>query len=378
MSGSVQLRPPVSESAAGGNGGPQPGRRRRRLVWTALGVVCAGAVGAAVWALTDVGGSSSSEPEAVVATSTAEVARRDLAQTETFDGTLAFADSRTVVTQSMGTVTALAPEGSTRRRGQILYRVDQRPVILLIGRAPAWRRLEEGVEGRDVLQLERNLKKLGYDTGTVDREFDSDTEEAVEDWQADLGVDETGAVEPGDILFSREPVRVGAHSASVGESVQPGTPILEISSSTQVVTVELELADRTLVARRDQVTVELPDESEIAGRIAGIGSVAQATTDEETGEETGSTVEVTIRLSERARGLTQAPVDVVVVTDSQEGVLAVPVTALVALLGGGYAVEVPNAQTTRLVQVEPGMYADGYVEIAEGDLAEGDTVVVPQ
>jgi peptidoglycan hydrolase-like protein with peptidoglycan-binding domain len=335
-------------------------------------------VGAAVWALTDVGGSSSSEPETVVATSTAEVARRDLAQTETFDGTLGFADSRTVVTQSMGTVTALAPEGSTRRRGQILYRVDQRPVILLIGRAPGWRRLEEGIEGRDVLQLEGNLKKLGYDTGTVDREFDSDTEEAVEDWQADLGVDETGAVEPGDILFSPEPVRIGAHSASVGESVQPGTPVLEISSSTQVVTVELELADRTLVARRDQVTVELPDESELAGRIVGIGSVAQATTDEETGEETGSTVEVTIRLSQRARGLSQAPVDVVVVTDSQEGVLAVPVTALVALLGGGYAVEVPDGQTTRLVAVEPGMYADGYVEIAEGDLAEGDTVVVPQ
>jgi membrane fusion protein, multidrug efflux system len=378
VSGSVQLRPPVAESGAGGNGGPQPRRRRRRLVWTALGVVCAGAVGAAVWALTDVGGSSSSETEAVVTTSTAEVARRDLAQTETFDGTLGFADSRTVVTQSMGTVTALAPEGSTRRRGQILYRVDQRPVILLIGQAPAWRRLEEGIEGRDVLQLERNLKKLGYDPGTVDREFDSDTEEAVEDWQADLGVDETGAVEPGDILFSREPVRVGAHSASVGESVQPGTPVLEISSSTQIVTVELELADRTLVVRGDQVTVELPDESEIAGRIAGIGSVAQATMDEETGEETGSTVEVTIRLSERARGLTQAPVDVVVVTDSREGVLAAPVTALVALLGGGYAVEVPNAQTTRLVQVEPGMYADGYVEIAEGELAEGDTVVVPQ
>jgi multidrug efflux pump subunit AcrA (membrane-fusion protein) len=71
-------------------------------------------------------------------------------------------------------------------------------------------------------------------------------------------------------------------------------------------------------------------------------------------------------------------VDVVVVTDLQEGVLAVPVTALVALLGGGYAVEVPDAQTTRLVPVEPGMYADGYVEIAEGDLAEGDTVLVPQ
>jgi peptidoglycan hydrolase-like protein with peptidoglycan-binding domain len=378
VSGSVQPRPKSAETAPGGNGAPPARRSRRRLLWAALAVAGSGAVGVAAWALVDVGGTSGSEAGGAVATATTEVTRRNLARTETFAGTLGFADPRTVTSNAPGTVTALAPEGATRRRGGILYRVDQRPVVLLIGELPAWRRLEAGVEGRDVLQLERNLKRLGYDPGTVDREFDWETEAAAEEWQQDLGVEEIGAVELGDVLFSPGPVRVGSQLASVGEKVQPGSELLEVSSATQIVTVELEVADRPLVAKGDEVTVELPDESELAGTIVDVGTVAQATTDEQTGETTGSTVEVTIELSGGVRGLDEAPVDVIVVTDSKEGVLAVPVTALVALLGGGYGVEVPDGETTRVVAVEPGMYADGYVEVVEGELAEGDIVVVPQ
>ena len=140
--------------------------------------------------------------------------------------------------------------------------------------------------------------------------------------------------------------------------------------------MELDVADRTLVAEGDEVTVELPDESEVTATISSIGAVAEATTDE-SGQTTGAAIELIVELpAGTATGLDQAPVDVNVVTDSAEGVLAVPVTALLALLGGGYAVEVPDGETTRLVEVAPGMYADGYVEI-DGDVAEGDTVVVP-
>jgi len=171
-------------------------------------------------------------------------------------------------------------------------------------------------------------------------------------------------------------VRIGAHVAAVGQAAQPGVEIMQVSSATQVVTVELDVADRTLVAEGDEVTVELPDESEVTATISSIGAVAEATTDE-SGQTTGAAIELIVELpAGTATGLDQAPVDVNVVTDSAEGVLAVPVTALLALLGGGYAVEVPDGETTRLVEVSPGMYADGYVEI-EGEVAEGDTVVVP-
>jgi peptidoglycan hydrolase-like protein with peptidoglycan-binding domain len=379
MSGSVELRPRPTDAGTEENGAPpQSPRRRRRLAWTVLGLAAAVGVGIAAWLLVDVGGGEA-EDGGAVATATTEVARRDLASTETFTGTLGYDDERAVVATGVGTITKLAPEGAVRSRGQVLYRIDQRPVVLLRGDLPAWRRLELGVVGRDVLQLERNLNALGYDPGTVDREFDSDTQDAVESWQADLGMEETGAVEASDIVFSPTNVRIASHAAAVGQSLQPGTEVLGISSTTQAVTVELDVSEQSLIAEGDEVTVELPDETQVTGVVARIGTVAEATTDEQTGETTGTTIEVTIELTgDVSTNLDQAPVDVSVVTESKEDALAVPVTALLALLGGGYAVEVPDGTTTRLVAVEPGLYADGYVEIAEGELAEGDTVVVPR
>ena len=74
----------------------------------------------------------------------------------------------------------------------------------------------------------------------------------------------------------------------------------------------------------------------------------------------------------------EAPVDVEIVTDRAEDVLAVPVAALVALAEGGYAVEVDTGGgTVRLVSIETGFYADGLVEVTSSGLEPGDRVVVP-
>jgi len=53
----------------------------------------------------------------------------------------------------------------------------------------------------------------------------------------------------------------------------------------------------------------------------------------------------------------------------------IPVTALLALAGGGYAVEVPDGAATKLVAVETGLFADGYVEVS--GVEAGVEVVVP-
>jgi hypothetical protein len=62
-----------------------------------------------------------------------------------------------------------------------------------------------------------------------------------------------------------------------------------------------------------------------------------------------------------------------------ESALSVPVTALVGKSGGGFAVEVVRSDGRReLVAVKLGLFdsAAGRVEV-EGDLREGDHVVVP-
>ena len=75
----------------------------------------------------------------------------------------------------------------------------------------------------------------------------------------------------------------------------------------------------------------------------------------------------------------QAPVQVEITTDEVDSALSVPVTALVGRSGGGFAVEVVRAGGRReLVAVKLGLFddTDGRVAV-EGDLHEGDPVVVP-
>jgi hypothetical protein len=102
-----------------------------------------------------------------------------------------------------------------------------------------------------------------------------------------------------------------------------------------------------------------------------VGKVAEQPPGDDGGD---PTIEVTIALRGRAArgsGLDQAPVDVGFAVERRRDVLAVPVEALLARRGGGFAVELVGG---RLMDVEPGLYAGGYVEV-EGDLREGQTVV---
>ena len=90
--------------------------------------------------------------------------------------------------------------------------------------------------------------------------------------------------------------------------------------------------------------------------------------------------EIPHRLGEyAAHYLERRGVEIHVSRIAEAGATAVPAAALLALAEGGYAVEVPDAAAvtgTRLVRVEVGMFADGWVQIT-GDVAPGDQVVTP-
>jgi hypothetical protein len=91
---------------------------------------------------------------------------------------------------------------------------------------------------------------------------------------------------------------------------------------------------------------------------------------------------VTVRpLDPSATGsIDQAPVDIAITTGSVNGALVVPVDALLALAGSGYAVEeVSPGGRHQLVGVSLGLFddAEGMVQVSGPGLAVGQRVVVP-
>ena len=87
-----------------------------------------------------------------------------------------FSDTTTVAAPAAGTITRLRGEGDTVTRGRSLMSIDAKATAwVLYGMVPMYRDLGPGAaDGSDVRQLERNLKALGYDPGTVDDDWTSD------------------------------------------------------------------------------------------------------------------------------------------------------------------------------------------------------------
>jgi peptidoglycan hydrolase-like protein with peptidoglycan-binding domain len=356
-----------------------------RVVIPVAAVALAAVAGGATWAT--VGGDSGSAEAASTssARATATVRRRDLVQHETVDGTLGYADRETSYAQGMGTVTALREPGRVVERGEALYWVDGKPVTLMYGNVPMWRRLDRSsTGGRDIRELERNLVALGYDPDRdieVDDEWDWATTAAVKRWQDDRGLPETGAVELGQIAFLPGRRRIGQLKTTPGALLQPGSEVLETSSTRRVVSVDLDADKQSLVEEGDAVEVELPDGSTVGGRIATVGKTAESEQDPQTGEQSTPTIPLEISLPSGVKtgGLDEMPVDVALQKDRAENALTVPVSALLALAEGGFAVEVVDAGgSTRLVRVEPGLYADGIVEITGKGIKKSMKVVVPE
>ncbi len=317
--------------------------------------------------------------------STRNVERRTLRLTDDLDGSLGYEGAETILSGDAGTVTRLPAVGSVLKRGQALYELDgRRRGIVLYGARPLWRTLRPGMSsGADIRQLEQNLRAMGLlNKRYVDPTWDSHTTRAVKRFEEREGLQVDGILEPGDVLFVPEAVRVDEHKVDVGARVGPGTPVLGGTTARRTVTVDLEVSKLELLPVDQAVTLELPDGTTVEGTVREVGRTVDTGDDDSqfpTGESSDPTVKVTIDLAsaDAADRYDAAPVTVHVVREARENVLAVPVQALVALLEGGYAVEVVDAAgATHLVAVQTGLYEDGWVEVRGDGLTEGQSVVV--
>ncbi|WP_026925510.1 efflux RND transporter periplasmic adaptor subunit [Glycomyces arizonensis] len=360
------------------------GRRRRgrtgKVVAAAVAVLAAAAAGAAAlgFDLTSLGRPAEAEPTEA-APATAEVVRRTLTETVTASGDLDYGEAVALGCLLNGTITGLPAVGDAIERGQELYAVDDKPVVLLYGSLPAYRSLFPGVEGADVEQFEENLAELGYGGFTADDEYTYKTADAVEEWQSDLGLEETGTVDLGRVAYAPAKIRIDAVEAALGDQAGPGSPVLDYTGLDKVVTVEVELADQELVVVGEPVGITLPDGTEATGTVTGSATVVVESEGSDPDAAGETVLEVTVAADDATvfDGLDQAAVDVGFAGDSVEDVLAVPVEALLGLAEGGYGLELATGGATEIIAVETGLFADGYVEVSGEGLEEGASVVVP-
>jgi peptidoglycan hydrolase-like protein with peptidoglycan-binding domain len=347
---------------------------RRRTIFLAV-VGCVGvAAGVGLAAGGFVRGPAAVPAGPAASTATAHVVHGDLVETKSVDGRLGYGPATPLTARATGTVTALAPEGTTVSRGQTVYSVDNRPVTLLLGVVPMYRELRAGDTGQDVQQLEQNLKSLGYNGFTVDDKYTSGTVASVKRWQRDRGLERTGRVGPAQVMFAPEPLRVAGHILAVGAPAGPGAPVVTVSSTRQVVSVDLDVADRALVRENAPVTVVLPGGTSVPGHVSSVGTVAKTAGD----NANKSTVTVEIGVDQAApNALDQAPVKVNLERGRVPNALSVPVAALVAVSADQYAVEVVEGSARRRVPVKVGTFADGRVQIEGVGITERTVVGVP-
>jgi peptidoglycan hydrolase-like protein with peptidoglycan-binding domain len=324
--------------------------------------------------------------------STTTIARETLVDVTTAPGRLGFGPEQLVESRLTGTVTGVPPAGTVVERGEVLFRINDTPVILLYGTLPAYRALTAGqpgivagepstsessavttkaTKGADVRQFETNLKALGYNL-TVDDKYTEQTAVAVRRWQKDLSLEQSGVVELGRVFYSPGPLRVARHRLAPG-AVATG-PVLACTGAARLVTAKLPAYEATVAKVHSKAKTVLASGKELTGTVI---SVAATAAEEEQGSQ-GAEPELTVVVSPddpaALDGFDDGPVRVQFVAQERKDVLVVPVGALLALAEGGYGLEIVDGGNSRIVAVTPGLFSNGKVEVSGPLIKDGMTV----
>ena len=199
----------------GGGGDRGPVRRKTWAVAAAVVLVAAAATGGVV-AMSGAEQATPAAQEPPVNTETVE--RGKLSDMVSQYGTLAYrarsdGSPFAVINRARGTYTELPEAGDNVDCGDVLYRVDDKPVLLLCGSTPAYR---VAVEGRQRTRRHASSTPTWCTSGTrpersstrPPRHFGSGTASALEKLQSKLGEDQTGSLKLGQAVFLPESVRI--------------------------------------------------------------------------------------------------------------------------------------------------------------------------
>ena len=147
---------------------------------------------------------------------TVSIKKGDLEKKEEYNGTLRQTDSKVLNSPMSGVVTYVPKEGTVINFGEVLFAIDNKPVILLEGATPFYRTLDlNSNPGPDILQLEEALIYLGYaaEDFVPDETFDETTSNMLNTLYVDYKIDTKSEI------TSAEQVAINLKEAEV-ESIE--------------------------------------------------------------------------------------------------------------------------------------------------------------
>ena len=341
-----------------------------------------------------------------------------------------------------GIITMAPERGAPLEEGDVLLIASGRPVFILQGEIPIYRDIIPGNSGDDVLQLERALKRLGINPGQVDGTYDESTSKSVADWYASAGFDaflcptedqlaalhslenelalatnerlaaeQALAVAPLDArkgaerevkrlttlveIISAEvdharlrvgvqipmdeivfipilPVRVEQVNHDIGDSASG--PVLTVTDNQLLIDSSLPLAEAPLVKEGMSVGIDEPDLG-----VQATGVVSRVADTPGTDGVDGYHVYFEILVDDTAVALEGFSLRLTIpVQSTGDAVIVVPVSALSLAADGTSRIQVDKDGKLEFVVGEPGLSADGYVEVTpiDGSLSEGQFVVI--
>lgn len=285
-----------------------------------------------------------------------------------------------------GEIETFVTTGQVLTSGDVLYSVDGLAVTAVVSDAAFDRDIGDGVDrGDDVLAVEEMLLSLGYDANgdlDVDDVFDENTEKAILDWEEDLQETFDAVIVDGvvsrDEIITFEPGTVAGPVTDFEEEIIASGSVLWSSSTetaARLVETSIAVADKDKLVDGTAVDVEFPEGDIVQGTVT---AVATSTTTDPMDPDAEPTIDIEISLTQvpvSARDFNQVDVTIKLVERIASGATVVPVGALVATGDGNFAVEAITTTGTTLIQVDPGMFSDGWVEVA--GIQPGTQVVVP-
>jgi multidrug efflux system membrane fusion protein len=201
-------------------------------------------------------------------------------QTATATTSTSRAGSTSSNTSATSIVTWIAAPGSELTSGDILYRVNDVPVVFLEGDGVLWRTLSVGSEGSDVTAVETALESLGYDPNSVvvvDTHYRSSTWSMVKRFQTAMGFTENGTFDYRSVVMRPGPVVVTDVSLAVGDTVASGDTVLTVSDVTRAVTFSIAPEERPQVEAGDPVEVRLPSGGTATAMVSLVSDSLDAT-----------------------------------------------------------------------------------------------------